>query len=62
MYISLYEGFGLPLLEAMSCRKAILSSNLTSIPEVVCNTSYQVDPHDTLKFQNPYVNYQTMII
>ncbi|AID44862.1 glycosyltransferase [Candidatus Arthromitus sp. SFB-mouse-Japan] len=49
VYISLYEGFGLPLLEAMSCRKAILSSNVTSIPEVVCNTSYQVDPHDTLK-------------
>lgn len=49
VYISIYEGFGLPLLEAMSCKKAILSSNLTSIPEVVENASYSVDPHNILK-------------
>lgn len=49
VYISLYEGFGLPLLEAMSCKKAIISSNVTSIPEVVGDTSYQVDPNDILK-------------
>lgn len=49
VYISIYEGFGLPLLEAMSCKKAILSSNLTSIPEVVGNAAYMVNPHDILK-------------
>lgn len=49
VYISVYEGFGLPLLEAMSCKKATLSSNVTSIPEVVGNASYQVDPYDILK-------------
>lgn len=49
VYISLYEGFGLPILEAMSCKKAVLSSNVTSIPEVVEDSSYSIDPYDTLK-------------
>ncbi|BAK81302.1 glycosyltransferase family 4 protein [Candidatus Arthromitus sp. SFB-rat-Yit] len=49
VYISLYEGFGLPLLEAMSCKKAIISSNVSSIPEVVDSTSYQVNPYDILE-------------
>lgn len=35
VYPSLYEGFGLPPLEAMSCKTAVLTSNKTSIPEVV---------------------------
>ncbi len=35
VYPSLYEGFGLPPLEAMSCKTAVLTSNITSIPEVV---------------------------
>lgn len=35
VYPSLYEGFGLPPLEAMSCKTAVLTTNKTSIPEVV---------------------------
>ncbi|MGL4774431.1 MAG: glycosyltransferase family 4 protein [Clostridium sp.] len=34
VYPSMYEGFGLPPLEAMSCKTAVITSNLTSIPEV----------------------------
>lgn len=45
-YISYYEGFGLPILEAMSCKKATITSNLTSIPEVCGNSSYYTDPYD----------------
>lgn len=56
VYISVYEGFGLPLLEAMSCKKAVLSSNLTSIPEVVGNASYNVNPYDVLEISEALCN------
>ena len=44
VYPSLYEGFGLPPLEAMCCGAPVLSSNLTSIPEVIGNGGITVDP------------------
>ena len=43
---SLYEGFGLPLLEAMACGTPVITSNLSSLPEVVGDTGIQVDPGD----------------
>lgn len=43
---SLYEGFGLPPLEAMACGTAALVSNVTSLPEVVGDAAIQVDPLD----------------
>jgi len=43
---SLYEGFGLPLLEAMSLSKPILASNRSSIPEVVGDAALLFDPSD----------------
>ncbi|MCA9978586.1 MAG: glycosyltransferase family 4 protein, partial [Anaerolineales bacterium] len=43
---SLYEGFGLPLLEAMACGVPILSSNASSLPEVVGETAVQLPPHN----------------
>lgn len=45
-YVSLYEGFGLPPLEAMACGTPVLTSNVTSIPEVVGDAALTVDPHD----------------
>lgn len=41
---SLYEGFGLTLLEAMRCGTPVLTSNASSIPEVVGDAVYKVDP------------------
>lgn len=41
---STYEGFGLPPLEAMSCGVPVLTSNNSSIPEVVGDAAYKVDP------------------
>lgn len=43
-YLSLYEGFGVPLLEAMGQGLPILASNRTSIPEVVGEAALLVDP------------------
>lgn len=43
-YLSLYEGFGLPPLEAMASGVAVLTSNTTSIPEVVGDNAITVNP------------------
>ena len=46
-YPSLYEGFGLPILEAMSCKTPVITSNITSIPEVTGqNSAILIDPFD----------------
>jgi glycosyltransferase involved in cell wall biosynthesis len=42
---SLYEGFGLPPLEAMSCGTPVVTSRLSSIPEVVADAALLVDPY-----------------
>ena len=45
-YISLYEGFGLPVLEAMQCGTPVVVSNTSSLPEVVGQAGVMVDPTD----------------
>lgn len=47
VYPSLYEGFGLPPLEAMACGTPVIASNTTSLPEVVGEAALTVDPTDT---------------
>jgi glycosyltransferase involved in cell wall biosynthesis len=44
VYPSLYEGFGLPVLEAMAARTPVIASNVASLPEVVGDTGVLVDP------------------
>lgn len=46
VYPSLYEGFGLPPLEAMSCGTPVITSNLTSIPEVVGDAGILINPYN----------------
>ncbi|OGR89159.1 MAG: hypothetical protein A2992_09850 [Elusimicrobia bacterium RIFCSPLOWO2_01_FULL_59_12] len=44
VFPSLYEGFGLPPLEAMACGTPVICSNRASLPEVVGDAALQVDP------------------
>jgi glycosyltransferase involved in cell wall biosynthesis len=44
VYPSLYEGFGLPPLEAMACGTPVVTSNVSSLPEVVGDAAELVDP------------------
>jgi glycosyltransferase involved in cell wall biosynthesis len=46
LFPSLYEGFGLPPLEAMACGTPVITSNVSSLPEVVGNAAMLVDPKD----------------
>jgi glycosyltransferase involved in cell wall biosynthesis len=46
-YPSLYEGFGLPPLEAMACGCPVVTSNTSSLPEVVGEAGIMVNPYDT---------------
>ena len=47
VFPSIYEGFGLDPLEAMSCGTPVVCSNRTSLPEVVGDAAITVDPNDT---------------
>jgi len=47
VFPSLYEGFGLDPLEAMSCGAPVVCSNRTSLPEVVGDAAITVDPENT---------------
>lgn len=49
VYPSLYEGFGLPPIEAMACGTPVITSNVSSIPEIVGDAAIQVNPSDTLQ-------------
>jgi len=44
VYPSLYEGFGLPVVEAMACGTPVITSNVSSIPEVVGDAAVLIDP------------------
>ncbi len=52
VFPSLYEGFGLPPLEAMACGVPVITSNAASLPEVVGDAAIQVEPLDVQGMAN----------
>lgn len=56
VYPSLYEGFGLPPLEAMACGKAVITSNVSSLPEVVGDAAILIDPKNTISLADEIAN------
>jgi glycosyltransferase involved in cell wall biosynthesis len=46
VYIPFYEGFGIPILEAFNCNTPVITSNVTSLPEVAANAAILVDPNN----------------
>jgi glycosyltransferase involved in cell wall biosynthesis len=46
VYPSLYEGFGIPVLEAMACGIPVIASNISALPEVVGDAGILVNPYD----------------
>lgn len=50
VFPTLYEGFGLPVLEAMACGAPVVSTNVTSIPEVSGDAAVLVDPRSVSEF------------
>ena len=46
VYPSLYEGFGLPVLEAMACGCPVITSNVSSLPEVAGDAAILLDPYN----------------
>jgi len=54
-YISYFEGFGIPALEAMSCQTPLITSNTSSLPEVVGDAAIMVDPFNLDDITNAMV-------
>lgn len=46
VYPSLYEGFGLPVLEAMACGTPVVTSNVSSLPEIAGDSAVLVNPYE----------------
>lgn len=55
VYPSFYEGFGLPPLEAMSCKAPVITSSLTSIPEVTGDSAILINPNNINELETALV-------
>ncbi len=49
VYVSLFEGFGMPIIEAMQCAVPVITSDITALPEIAGGAALCVDPYDVEK-------------
>lgn len=54
VYPSVYEGFGMPVLEAMQCGCPVITSNVSSLPEVIGDAGIQIDPYKNEELVEAY--------
>jgi glycosyltransferase involved in cell wall biosynthesis len=54
-YVPYFEGFGIPLVEAMQCGVPVISANVTSLPEVAGEAALYVDPFDVDSIKNAMI-------
>ncbi|HYJ62687.1 MAG TPA: glycosyltransferase family 1 protein [Parafilimonas sp.] len=59
VFVPLFEGFGLPPIEAMQCNVPIIASNVTSIPEIVNDAALLVNPRSVEEIKNAMFNMCT---
>jgi len=59
VYPSIYEGFGLPVLEAMACGTPVVTSNPSSLPEIVGDAEVTVNPQDVHALADAIVHVLT---
>lgn len=57
VFPSLWEGFGLPAVEAMSCNVPVLASDLSSLPEVIGDAGLFFDPHDRRAIRDTLIRF-----
>lgn len=51
-FVPYFEGFGIPMLEAMNCHVPLIASNRTSMPEVAGDAAYYIDPYSVESIAN----------
>jgi glycosyltransferase involved in cell wall biosynthesis len=56
-YVSLFEGFGIPIVEAQQAGTAVITSNVTSMPEVAGDAALLVNPNDVNNIAQRYDTY-----
>lgn len=52
VFTTFWEGFGFPILEAMACGTPVITSNVSSLPEIAGNAAILVNPHKTEEISN----------
>jgi glycosyltransferase involved in cell wall biosynthesis len=58
-FVPLFEGFGIPVVEAMYCDTPVLASNVTSLPEVAGNAAIYADPYNVQSIADQMINIAT---
>ena len=59
VFVPFFEGFGIPVIEAMQCRVPVIASNVTSVPEVAGDAALLVDPYDTNAISHAMLRVET---
>jgi len=59
LYVSFYEGFGMPILEAMSCDVPVITSGVSAMPEIAGDAAIFIDPHSSDSIFKAIIKIQT---